>query len=108
MFSVVWSFSSNPCIFLAVQYELFIFVTPVPICFSYPPIQHHLRTIDPENALGLSEDSIQCYMVGDQRRQVGNALLPPITPYQAVCSNNEMRILLKGKHKAFKVLVFGP
>ena len=60
--------------------------------------QHHLRTIDPESVLGLSEDSIQCYSIGDQRRQVGNALLPPVTPYQAVSTNNDIKILMKGKY----------
>lgn len=65
----------------------------------FPPLpQHHLRTIDPESVLGLSEDSIQCYSIGEQRRQVGNALLPPITPYQAVSANNEIKILMKGNH----------
>lgn len=65
--------------------------------YSSVCLQHHLRTIDPDSVLGLSEDSIQCYSIGEQRRQVGNALLPPVTPYQAVSTNNEIRILLKGK-----------
>ena len=58
--------------------------------------QHHLQTIDPEGELGLSDESVHCYSIGDHRRQVGNALLPPLTPYQATTGNNDIRVLLKG------------
>ena len=58
--------------------------------------QHHINSVDMEGCLGLNEDSIMCYCVGEQRRQIGNALLPTKTPYEAVQVNSEIRIMMKG------------
>ncbi len=58
--------------------------------------QHHVSTIDQEGYLGFNEDSIHCYLIGDQRRAIGNALLPSTTPYQAIADSNEIKILMKG------------
>ncbi len=52
--------------------------------------------IDPDNSLGLSEDSVYCYFMGDERRQVGNALLPPVTPYQALANKLTIKVYMKG------------
>lgn len=46
--------------------------------------------------MGLTEDSIHCYIIGDQRRAIGNALLPLLTPHQAVADGNQVRILIRG------------
>ena len=89
---------------VSIRYLLYIFMCDgdmhiynFSLSFSFSPLpQHHFRTIDPDGALGLSDDSIQCYTIGEQSRQVGNALLPPITPYEAVSASGEIRVLLKG------------
>jgi hypothetical protein len=52
--------------------------------------------IDPEGSLGITEESIYCYTVGEERRQLGNALLPPVTPYQAMASKLTIKVHLKG------------
>ena len=60
--------------------------------------------MDQEGYLGLNEDSIHCYIIGDQRRAIGNALLPLTTPYQAVSDSNQIKILMKGKQ--FAIFLF--
>lgn len=62
------------------------------------PLQHHLNSIDPESSLGLNEDSIYCYMVGEERRQIGNALLPPVTPHEALANKLTIKIHMKGAY----------
>lgn len=69
-------------------------VGPFLLCFLLT--QHHITNVDPEGSLGLSEESIYCYVVGEERRQVGNALLPPITPYQALANKLTIRVHMKG------------
>jgi len=94
---------------------------------------HHINSIDLDRYLGLGEDSIMNYFIGDQCRQIGmcvnvctcadvrsfsfqsaypccvhptfplpssiltgNALLPPLTPYQALGVRNSIRIVMRG------------
>jgi hypothetical protein len=57
---------------------------------------HHIFSIDPEQSLHLTEESILYYMVDDVQRSIGNALLPFVTPYQAVSNDTRITIALKG------------
>eukprot|EP00731_Ephydatia_muelleri_P029738 Em0021g261a len=57
---------------------------------------HHINCIDPDGYLGLSEDSILHYYISEQRRELGNALLPPQTPHQSLGSQANIRVVLKG------------
>lgn len=61
--------------------------------------QHHINSIDQEQLLGLKDDSIMYYMVDNIQRSVGNALLPFVTPHQAVQNDSRVTIALKGIHK---------
>lgn len=58
--------------------------------------KHHIESIDPEGCLALNDESILHYHVSDVCRSIGNALLPPVTPHQALSENQEITIALKG------------
>ena len=46
----------------------------------------------------MNDESILHYHVSDVCRSIGNALLPPVTPHQALSENQEITIALKGTH----------
>lgn len=61
--------------------------------------------IDPEGSLGITEESVYCYLVGEERRQIGNALLPSITPHQALASKLTIKVLMKGGYCQKKLAI---
>ncbi len=56
-----------------------------------------MSSIDSERQLGLTEESVYCYHMGEERRQMGNALLPPSTPYEALANKCTIKVYLKGE-----------
>lgn len=65
-----------------------------------------MTAIDPDGALGVTDDSIHVYYMGSVSRAIGNALLPPTTPYQALDGATEMSVLLKGNMLSHHLLVY--